>query len=83
MDARNWRLLKMFALNVGGMLAFILGLVDYMLLLWWLPVPWDMVLGCCVPLAFFLKLSWDLAKSKLERQEMLEKRLLDQLTNMD
>ena len=73
----------MFALNVGGMLAFILGLVDYMLLLWWLPVPWDMVLGCCVPLAFFLKLSWDLAKSKLERQEMLEKRLLDQLTNMD
>ena len=64
----------MFALNVGGMLAFILGLVGYMLLLWWLPVPWNAVLGCCVPLAFFLKLSWDLAKSKLERQEMLEKK---------
>lgn len=49
----------------------------------WLPVPWDMVLGCCVPVAFFLKLSWDMAKSRLERLEMLEKRLLDQLASMD
>jgi len=42
-----------------------------------------MVLGCCVPVAFFLKLSWDMAKSRLERLEMLEKRLLDQLASMD
>jgi cyanate permease len=83
MDARDWRLLKMFALNVAGMLAFIVGLVGYMLLLWWLPVPWDMVLGFSVPVAFFLKLSWDMAKSRLERQEMLEKRLLDQLARDD
>jgi hypothetical protein len=83
MDARNWRLIKIFALNVAGMLAFILGLVGYMALLWWLPDPWGMVLGFCVPVAFFLKLSWDLAKSKLERQEMLEKRLADQLASMD
>jgi len=33
--------------------------------------------------AFFLKLSWDMAKSRLERQEMLEKRLLDQLARDD
>jgi cyanate permease len=83
MEARDWRLLKMFALNVAGMLAFIVGLVGYMLLLWWLPDPWGMVLGFCVPVAFFLKLSWDMAKSRLERQEMLEKRLADQLASMD
>lgn len=83
MQARDWRLIKIFAKNVGWLVASMVGMVSWMLILWWLPVPWDMVLGCCVPLAFFLKLSWDLAKSKLERQEMLEKRLLDQLTNMD
>jgi len=83
MDARTWRLIKMFAANVGVVLAFILGLAGYMLLLWWLPEPWGMVLGCCAPLGFFIWLSWDLARLRLERQEMLEKRLADQLSRDD
>ena len=83
MDARDWRLIKMFATNVACMLAFAAGFAAYMALLWWLPDPWGMILGFCTPAFFFLKLCWDLAKSRLERQEMLEKRLADQLASMD
>ena len=83
MDARNLRLIKIFATNVGWLVASMVGMVSWMLILWWLPQPWSIILGFTAPLLFLIHICWEQAKYRLERQEFAEKRLLDQLTNMD
>jgi len=83
MEARDWRLIKMFAANVGWLVAVVLGTASWVLTLYWLPEPWSAILGFSLPVLFLLNICWDQAKHRLERQEMLEKRLADQLASMD
>ena len=83
MDARNLRLIKIFATIVGWLVASMVGMVSWMLILWWLPQPWSIILGFTAPLLFLIHICWDQAKHRLERQEYAEKRLLDQLRRDD
>ena len=83
MDARDWRLLKIFATNVAWLLACMVGMVSWVVVLWWLPQPSSIILGFTAPLLFLIHICWDQAKHRLERQEFAEKRLLDQLSRED
>ena len=83
MQARDWRLIKIFATNVGWLVASMVGMVSWVLILYWLPQPWSIILGIMVPLGFFINICWDQAKYRLERQEYAEKMLLDQLSRED
>ena len=83
MDARNLRLIKIFAKNVGWLLACIVGMVSWVLTLHWLPMPWDAILGFTAPLLFLINICWDQAKHRLESQEYAEKKLADQLSRDD
>jgi membrane protein YdbS with pleckstrin-like domain len=83
MDARNWRLLKIFAKNVAWLVACMVGMVSWVIILWWLPEPWGVVLGFTAPVLFLINICWEQAKYRLERQEYAEKRLADQLAKDD
>ena len=83
MQARNWRLIKIFAKNVGWLVACMVGMVSWIVVLWWLPQPWSIILGFTAPVLFLISLCWEQAKYRLERQEYAEKRLLDQLARDD
>ena len=83
MDACNWRLLKIFATNVAWLLACMVGMVSWVIILWWLPQPWSVICGIAAPMLFLISICWDQAKHRLERQEYAEKRLLDQLARDD
>jgi Flp pilus assembly protein TadB len=83
MDARDWRLIKMFAANVAWLLAIMVGMVSWIVVLWWLPQPWSVICGIAAPVLFLVSICWDQAKHRLERQEMLEKKIADQLVNSD
>ena len=45
MQARDWRLIKIFATNVGWLVASMVGMVSWVLILYWLPQPWSIILG--------------------------------------
>lgn len=83
MEARDWRLIKIFAKNVVWLVTSMVGMVSWMLILWWLPEPWSIILGFTAPVLFLISLCWEQAKYRLERQEFAEKRLLDQLARDD
>jgi len=83
MDARNWRLIKMFAANVGWLVAVVLGTASWALTLYWLPQPWSLICGIAAPMLFLISICWEQAKHRLERQEFAEKKLLDQLARDD
>ena len=83
MQARDWRLIKIFAKNVGWIVVSMVCMVSWMLILWWLPQPWSIILGFTAPVLFLISLCWEQAKYRLERQEFAEKRLLDQLARDD
>ena len=83
MDARNFRLLKLFASNIGIVMLWIAASAAYVLAIELLPWPWGMILaivGAGSEISWF---AWDIAKYRLERQEYAEKKLADQLVNSD
>lgn len=83
MDARNLRLIKLFASHISAVLLWMAGAAGYLAAIELLPWPWGMALAVIGTISVISWFSWDLAKSRLEHQEFKEKKLADQLVNSD
>ena len=83
MDARNLRLIKLFAGHIGAVLLWMAGAAGYLAAIELLPWPWGMILAIVGAGSAISWFAWDIAKYRLERQEYAEKKLADQLVNSD
>ena len=83
MQPRTKRLIGIYLKILGISLACIVGMCAYLIAIMLMGWPWGFVISLCVPFACMGYGAWEMAKSRLEYAEFLEKKLADQLVNSD